>query len=208
MNPSSNARTRPVTPDLSDPRLGAHSLVHVVYSADEVRERVQALGRAIARELKPDEDLLVVGLLKGSFIFMADLVRAIPRPMKVDFIRVASYGSGSVTSGEVKLLYDPETSLEGRSVVIVEDIIDSGTTLQWLLPQLERRGPRRLEVCALLHKRIVALDPHPRWVGFDAPRDFLVGYGLDYGEQFRHLPYIGALEPGRQTPAGGAQEEE
>lgn len=181
-------------PESSDPRLGNHNLVRVVYSAQEVQQRILALGQAIDRELQQDEDLLVVGLLKGSFIFMADLVRAIPRPMKVDFIRVASYGSGSVSSGEVKLLYDPETSLEGRSVVIVEDIIDSGTTLRWLLPQLEKRGPRRLEVCALLHKRIVSLDPHPRWVGFDAPREFLVGYGLDYGEQFRHLPYIGALE--------------
>jgi len=180
--------------DPTDPRLGNHSLVRVVYSAQEVQNRVLELGRAIDRDLAPDEDVLVVGLLKGSFIFMADLVRAIPRPIKVDFIRVASYGSGSVSSGEVKLLYDPETSLNGRSVVIVEDIIDSGTTLQWLLPQLARRQPRRLEVCALLHKRIVSLDPHPRWVGFDAPQEFLVGYGLDYGEQFRHLPYIGTLE--------------
>lgn len=181
-------------PDSSDPRLGNHSLVRVVYSEEEVRERVVALGQAIDRDLAEDEDLLVVGLLKGSFIFMADLVRAIPRPMKVDFIRVASYGSGTVSSGDVRLLYDPETSLEGRSVVIVEDIIDSGTTLKWLLPQLQKRGPRRLEVCALLHKRIVSLDSHPRWVGFDAPREFLVGYGLDFGEQFRHLPYIGALQ--------------
>lgn len=177
-----------------DPRLGNYSLARVVYTAQEVEERVRELGLAIHESLDADEELLVVGLLKGSFVFMADLVRAIPRPLQVDFIRVASYGSGTVSSGEVRLLYDPETSLNGRSVVIVEDIIDSGTTLQWLLPQLALRGPRRLEVCALLHKRIVSLDPHPRWVGFEAPREFLVGYGLDCDEQFRHLPYIGALE--------------
>lgn len=180
--------------DRTDPRLGNQRLARVVYSAEEIRERVRELGRAIHGALAPDEDLLVVGLLKGSFVFMADLVRSIPRPLEVDFIRVASYGSGTVSSGEVKLLYDPETSLNGRSVVIVEDVIDSGTTLQWLLPQLALRQPRRLEVCALLHKGIVALDPQPRWVGFDAPQEFLVGYGLDCDEQFRHLPYVGALE--------------
>ena len=177
-----------------DPRLGNQSLARVVYSAGEVRERVAELGREIHEALDPDEELLLVGLLKGSFIFMADLARVIPRPVLVDFLRVSSYGSGTVSSGEVRLLYDPETSLKGRSVVIVEDIIDSGATLRRLIPQLEARGPRRLEVCALLHKRIASPDPNPRWVGFEAPREFLVGYGLDCGERFRHLPYIGALE--------------
>lgn len=180
--------------DAADPRLGNHTLSRVVYTAREVQERVAELGREIDLALEPDEDLLLVGLLKGSFVFMADLVRAIPRPLLVDFIRVSSYGAGTVSTGDVKLLYDPETSLKGRSVVIVEDIIDSGATLRRLIPQLQRRNPRRLEVCTLLHKRIASLDPHPRWVGFDAPEEFLVGYGLDCGERFRHLPYIGALE--------------
>lgn len=177
-----------------DPRLGNHEHVRVVYTAPEVQARVRELAEAIDREVAPDEDLLLVGLLKGSFVFLSDLARALPRPVEVDFMRVASYGSGTVSSGEVRLLHDAETSLKGRSVVIVEDVIDSGTTLRWLLPQLEAREPRRLEVCALLHKRIVSLDPHPRWVGFDAPREFLVGYGLDCAEQLRNLPYIGVLE--------------
>jgi hypoxanthine phosphoribosyltransferase len=180
--------------DGPDPRLGGRRLARILYSADAVQERVTEMALAIHRFVGMDEDLLVLGLLKGSFVFMADLVRAIPRPLEVDFIRVASYGTETVSRGEVELLYDPETSLKGRSVVIVEDIIDSGTTLQWLIPHLQEREPRRLEVCALLHKRIVSLDPHPRWVGFDAPREFLVGYGLDCAEQFRHLRYIGALE--------------
>lgn len=167
----------------------------MVYTALEVQTRVAELGHAIHQALDPEEDLLVLGLLKGAFVFMADLVRAIPRSLEVDFIQAASYGSDTVSSGEVRLLKDAAASLNGRSVVIVEDIIDSGTTLRWLLPRLRERGPRRLEVCALLHKRIVSLDPHPRWVGFDAPREFLVGYGLDCAERFRNLPYIGALDP-------------
>ena len=178
----------------NDPRLGNHRLTRVVYSAQEVQDRIQQMGVEIHQDLGPEEDLLVLGLLKGSFMFMADLVRAIPRPHQLDFMRVASYGKGTVSSGTVELLYDPETSLKGRSVVIVEDVIDSGTTLKWLLPKLQEREPYRLEVCTLLHKRIVSLDPHPRWVGFEAPKEFLVGYGLDCGEELRHLPYIGALE--------------
>lgn len=178
----------------TDPRLGNHRIARVVYTAEEIRRRVDELGQAIHAALEPDEDLLVIGLLKGSFVFMSDLIRAIPREVKVDFIRVASYGDRTSSSGDVSLLYDPETSLNGRSVVIVEDIVDTGTTLQWLIPRLRDRNPRRLEVCALLHKHIVSLDPHPRWVGFDAPKEFLVGYGLDYAEALRHLPYIASLE--------------
>ena len=109
-------------------------------------------------------------------------------------VRTASYGKSTVSSGTVDLLYDPETSLKGRTVVIVEDVIDSGTTLEWLLPRMREREPRRLEVCTILHKRIVSLDPHPRWVGFEAPKEFLVGYGLDCAEELRALPYIAALE--------------
>jgi hypoxanthine phosphoribosyltransferase len=135
----------------------------------------------------------VLGLLKGSFIFLADLVRRIQHPLQVDFLVASSYANSRKTSGEVDLLYDPEASLEGRSVILVEDIVDSGTTMNRLVPLLEGRGPRSLEVCALLHKRVVALDREPRWVGFDAPSEFLVGYGLDYGEDFRHLPFIGSL---------------
>lgn len=178
----------------SDPRLGDHKFSHMVYTAEQIQARISELGREIDDALDPDDELLVIGLLKGSVIFMADLCRAIPRPHELDFIRVASYGSAMETSGQVTLLYDPEASLRGRSVIIVEDVVDSGTTLRWLLPRLQERGPKRLEVCTLLHKHLVDLDPDPRWVGFDAPNEFLVGYGLDYAESLRHLPYICALE--------------
>ena len=124
---------------------------------------------------------------------LADLVREIQRPLHVDFLVASSYGSGTVSSGRVQLLYDPSASFRDRHVVVVEDIVDSGNTLRRLLPMLEARKPRSLDVCALLHKHVVHLPKEPRWVGFDAPKAFLVGYGLDYSENFRHLPFIGSL---------------
>src|SRR5690606_4477258 len=122
--------------------------------------------------------LLVLGLLKGSFIFLADLVREIRLPLQVDFLVAASYGGGTVSSGSVRLLYDPAASLTDRPVVLVEDIIDSGTTLARVVPLLEARGARSVEICALLHKRKAHLPKEARWVGFDAPAEFLIGYGL------------------------------
>jgi hypoxanthine phosphoribosyltransferase len=167
----------------------------VVYTADEIATRVTEMGREIAGAYPTAEPMLMLGLLKGSFIFMADLVRQISRPMTLDFLVAASYGDGTVTSGEVRLVYDPEIRLEGKHVVLVEDIVDSGTTMNRLIPMLEARGPRSLEVCALLHKRLAAeLAREPRWVGFDAPQEFLVGYGLDHSENFRNLPFIGSLK--------------
>ena len=180
--------------DVPDPRMGNREMSRMVYTADQIRARVAALGEEMHRAFDPGDPILLIGLLKGSFVFLADLVRAIPRPLEVDFLRVASYGSGMETSGSVELVHDAGASLNGRSVVIVEDIIDSGTTLQWLLPRLRARGPKRLDVCALLHKDRVTLEPPARWVGFRAPNEFLVGYGLDHAEAFRHLPYICALK--------------
>lgn len=168
-------------------------LRRTVFSEEVIQARVKEIAREITEAHGPDDDLLLLGLLKGSFIFMADLVRNIHRPLQVDFLVASSYGNKTVSSGQVRLVYDPEASLEGRSVILVEDIVDSGTTLNKLIPLLETRGPRSLEVCALLHKRAGKLDREPRWVGFDAPRDFLVGYGLDYSENFRHLPFIGSI---------------
>jgi hypoxanthine phosphoribosyltransferase len=164
-----------------------------VFSEDEVRTRVRALGAEISGAYTPDDRLLVLGLLKGSFLFLADLVRAIDVPLHVDFLVAASYGESQVSSGDLRLLYDPGSRFEGRAVIVVDDIVDSGHTLTRLLPMLERRGPASLEVCTLLHKRIRPLGWEPRWVGFDAPHEFLVGYGLDYAEDFRHLPYIASL---------------
>jgi hypoxanthine phosphoribosyltransferase len=174
-------------------RTGGHEVRRIIYSEAEIAQRVAEMGRDITAAY-PDGDLLVLGLLKGSFIFVADLVRQIARPLQLDFLVAASYGSGTVSSGEVRLVYDPEADLAGRHVLLVEDIIDSGKTLSRLIPLLRQRGPRSLELCALLHKRIApALGIEPRWVGFDAPREFLIGYGLDHSENFRNLPFIASL---------------
>ena len=176
-----------------DARLGGQELKRIVYSKDEVQERIRALGAEITAAYSAEDRLLILGLLKGSFLFLADLVRTIQLPLHVDFMVASSYGDDTVSSGDVRLLYDTSTSLKGRAVLLVEDIIDSGTTLNRLRPRLEARGPSSLEICALLHKRICTLDSPVRWVGFDAPNEFLVGYGLDHAENFRHLPYIASL---------------
>ena len=173
---------------LADPRLTA-----IVYSEERISQRVVDLGREIAGSYSEEDNLLLLGFLKGSFIFLADLARAIDLPHQIDFVMAASYGSDRVSSGDVKLLYDPEADLGGRSVIVVEDIVDSGNTVNRVVPLLESRGPRSLELCTLLQKRPARLVKQPRWVGFDAPDDFLVGYGLDCDENFRHLPYIASL---------------
>lgn len=173
---------------------GGQELRRIVYDEEQIARRVAEMGREISAAYAATDDLLALGLLKGSFIFMADLVRHIDPPLTVDFLVAASYGSGTVSSGEVQLLYDPEADVAERHVLLVEDIIDSGTTLNRLIPVLEGRHPRSLEVCALLHKRIATpLAREARWVGFDAPREFLVGYGLDHSERFRNLPFIASL---------------
>lgn len=173
---------------------GGRRLGRIVFAEERIAGRVAEMGREIAAAYPADEALLVLGLLKGSFIFLADLVRQIARPLHVDFLVVSSYGSGAVSSGQVRMLYDPEASLEGKHVLLVEDIIDSGTTLNRLVPILEERGPRSLELCTLLHKHAEnGLVREPRWVGFDAPPEFLIGYGLDYSEDFRNLPFIASL---------------
>lgn len=175
-------------------RMGGRPVRRVAFSAEEIAERVAAMGREIAAHYPPGAELLVLGLLKGSFIFVADLVREIDLPLHVDFLVASSYGAGTVSSGDVRLVYDPEARLEGKHVLLVEDIIDSGHTINRLMPILEQRGPRSLELCALLHKRICGpLVREARWVGFDAPPEFLVGYGLDHAENFRHLPFIASL---------------
>ena len=176
-----------------DTRQTGRELSRVVFTREEIQQRVAEMAQEISEAYGTEDQILVLGLLKGSFIFLADLVRLIQHPLQVDFLVASSYGNDTKTSGEVNLLYDPEASVEGRSVILVEDIIDSGTTMNRLIPLLEGRGPRSLEICALLHKRVATLEREPRWVGFDAPLEFLVGYGLDYGEDFRHLPYIGSL---------------
>jgi hypoxanthine phosphoribosyltransferase len=165
-----------------------------VYTADDIARRVHELGAEITAAY-PDGDLLVLGLLKGSFIFVSDLVRQVRRPLQIDFLVASSYGDDTVSSGNVKLLYDPETRLEGKHILLAEDIIDSGRTLNRLVKLLRARNPRSLEICALLHKHIASeLHQTVRFVGFNAPAEFLVGYGLDHAENFRHLPYIASLQ--------------
>jgi hypoxanthine phosphoribosyltransferase len=182
-----------MTPHSEAGRLAGQTRADVVYDEATVRARVQELAREITEAYTAEDRLLVLGLLKGSFIFHADLVREIRLPLQVDFLVAASYGTATESTGEVRLLYDPPSSFEGRAVLVVEDIIDTGTTLERLLPRLEARGPKSLELCALLHKRLPGVEVEPRWVGFDAPKAFLVGYGLDRAEDFRHLPYIARL---------------
>ena len=174
-------------------RLGGQEMGRVVYSQEAIAERVEELGREITAAYSEDDDLLLLGLLKGSFIFMADLVRAVDLPLQVDFLMASSYGNATRSSGDVRLMHDPKASLDGRAVIIVEDIVDSGNTINHLIPLLAERGARSMEICALLQKRLGTLIKEPRWVGFEAPREFLVGYGLDFGENFRHLPYIASL---------------
>lgn len=166
----------------------------ITYSEAAIAQRVEEMGNEITSWYPTGEDLLLLGLLKGSFIFMADIVRHIARPLHVDFLVAASYGAGTVSSGDLRLLYDPEATLKDRHVLLVEDIVDSGHTMNTLIPMLEKREPKSLEMVALLHKHIAEnLVKEPRWVGFDAPREFLVGYGLDHSENYRNLPFIASL---------------
>ena len=165
-----------------------------MYRKEEIAQRVHELGAEITAAY-PDGELLVLGLLKGSFIFLSDLVREIGRPIQVDFLVASSYGDGTESSGNVRLVYDPETELEGKHILLVEDIVDTGRTLSRLMDLLRARNPRSLEICALLHKHIATELRYPtRFIGFDAPNEFLVGYGLDHAENFRHLPYIASLQ--------------
>src|ERR687889_2332621 len=175
-------------------RTGGRPVKSIVFDEATIAEKVQELGAEITQAY-PDGELLVLGLLKGSFIFLSDLVRQICRPLQVDFLVASSYGDAIVSSGAVRLLYDPETRLEGKHILLVEDIIDTGKTLQRLMVLLGARRPRSLAICALLDKEL-ATEPRPelRFVGFKAPPAFLVGYGLDHAENFRHLPFIADLE--------------
>ncbi len=177
-----------------DPRLLGRKVARIAFDEPTIAGRVKQLGEQITTSY-PDGELLVLGLLKGSFIFLSDLVRQIVRPLQVDFLVASSYGESMVSSGNVRLLYDPETTLEGKHILLVEDIIDSGRTLSVLMDLLAVRQPKSLSICALLHKRIATeLRYDARFIGFDAPHEFLVGYGLDHAEDFRHLPYIASLE--------------
>jgi hypoxanthine phosphoribosyltransferase len=171
-----------------DPAIG-----EILVQPDDLRRRVRELAAEISRDYA-GKSLLLVGVLKGAVFFLSDLMRDLEVPCEVDFMAVASYGSATDSSGVVRILKDLDVAIEGRDVLIVEDIVDSGLTLQYLLRNLGARNPRSLEVCALLIKperRKVELTT--RYVGFEIPNKFAIGYGLDHGERFRNLPYVAAL---------------
>ena len=169
----------------ADPNLG-----EIVVSEDVLQRRIAELGAEITRDYEGRAPLLV-GVLKGAFIFMSDLARAIRLPVEFDFMAVSSYGSATKTSGLVRIVKDLYLDLSGRDVVVVEDIVDSGLTLSYLRRNLHARGPASLEVCALFVKAgLQKSDPDLRYVGFPIPPDFVVGYGLDASERYRNLPYI------------------
>ena len=166
----------------------------VLVSADELQRRVGELGEQISRDYA-GRSLLLVGVLKGAVFFLSDLMRFIDIPVELDFMAVASYGSATDSSGVVRILKDLDTAIEGRDVLIVEDIVDSGLTLQYLMRNLGSRNPRTLEVCALLTKpERRKVDLPTRYVGFEIPDRFVVGYGLDYEEHHRNLPFVAVLE--------------
>jgi hypoxanthine phosphoribosyltransferase len=165
-----------------------------LYSEEAIRRRVAELAAAIRADAGGGE-LVLVGILKGAFVFLADLIRALEIPLRVDFVRVASYGERAESAGRVAITKDVELDLAGRDVVVVEDILDSGLTARVVLEHLARRGARRLRLCALVDKRErrrVSVDPD--YVGFVLERGFIVGYGIDYAERYRHLPAIYTLE--------------
>jgi hypoxanthine phosphoribosyltransferase len=173
--------------------MAAAVIGEILVQRDELAHRVRALGAEISRDYRGRE-LFLVGVLKGAVFFLSDLMRHLEVPCEVDFMAVASYGSSTDSSGVVRILKDLDAPIEGREVLIVEDIVDSGLTLSYLLRTLQARGPRSLEVCALLTKperRKVELPI--RYVGFEIPNRFAIGYGLDHAERFRNLPYVAAL---------------
>ncbi len=175
----------------------------VLVSEEQIHARTCELGAELGRDYAAtDEDLLLVTVLKGAVMFVTDLARAIPVPTQLEFMAVSSYGSSTSSSGVVRILKDLDRDIAGRDVLIVEDIVDSGLTLSWLLRNLATRQPKSLRVCTLLRKPdAVRTDVDIAYVGFDIPNDFVVGYGLDYAERYRDLPYIGTLEPKVYEPS-------
>jgi hypoxanthine phosphoribosyltransferase len=165
--------------------------LQVVISEEQLQSRIRELGKEISADYEGRAPLLV-GVLKGAFVFMADLARTIDLPVEFDFMAVASYGAATKSSGVVRIVKDLDADLTGRDVLVVEDIVDSGLTLAYLRRNLMARHPASLEVCALLVKQgLQRDDPNLKYVGFTIPPEFVVGYGLDHAEKFRNLPYVG-----------------
>ena len=170
-------------------------LEHVLLTEEQIQDRIRELAAVIDADYH-DKDLLLVGVLKGAVMVMADLARALHRSVDMDWMAVSSYGSGTTSSGVVRILKDLDGDLSNRNVLVVEDILDSGLTLSWLLKNLSSRGPESVEVFTLLRKPdAMKVNVAPRYIGFDIPNEFVVGYGLDYAERYRNLRCVGTLAP-------------
>jgi hypoxanthine phosphoribosyltransferase len=168
----------------------------VLFSETQIAERVQALGRQIADDYRDRGNLLLIGVLRGVAVFFGDMMRAIDLPMDIDFMSISSYGSSTRSSGVVRILKDLDENITGRHVIILEDIIDTGLTLSYLVRLLQERRPASLEICTLLDKPSRRLIEVPvKYTGFTIPDQFVVGYGLDYDQKFRNLPFVGVLKP-------------
>lgn len=169
--------------------------MNVMISAEDIQHKVKQLGEQInAHYAKSDNELVLIGLLRGSVIFMADLCRAIEKPHELDFMTVSSYGGGTVSSRDVKILKDLDGEIFGKDVLVVEDIIDSGNTLSKVMEMLQTRNPNSIELCTLVSKPSRReIDLEVRFLGFEVEDRFIVGYGLDYDQKYRHLPYIGEI---------------
>ncbi|MBC6443162.1 MAG: hypoxanthine phosphoribosyltransferase [Rhodobacteraceae bacterium] len=169
-------------------------VIEEILSANAIAARVAVLARNITDHFRDTEKLVVIGLLRGSFVFVADLVRGIDLAVEVDFLEVSSYGAAMESSREVRILKDLSGEIKGRDVLVVEDIVDTGHTLHHVLDMLQTRGPKRLEICALLDKPSRReVEIRATWTGFEIPDKFVVGYGVDYAQRDRNLPYIGTV---------------
>lgn len=170
-------------------------VAEILFTEEQISEIVKGIGERISKDYQ-NKNLVMISVLKGSLIFMADLMRSVSIPCSIDFLSVSSYGNGTTTTGEVRILKDLDSTLEGKDVLVVEDILDSGVTLSFLLKNLSARHPESIRLCTLLDKperRRVNIQAD--YVGTTVPDQFIVGYGLDYAEKYRNLPYIGVLKP-------------
>ena len=174
-------------------------IAEVLFTEQEIADRVREMGGAITRDYADaarDGGIVLVSVLRGAAIFMADLARKIELPLEMDYMAISSYGNGAKSSGVVRILKDLSSEIEGRHVIVAEDILDSGLTLKYLLKNLSSRNPASLEMATLLRKQTLAQAKIDcRYVGFECPDEFIVGYGLDFAERYRNLPYIGILKP-------------
>lgn len=181
--------------------MGERFLMHddvkeILFTQEQIRDCVHEMGAQITRDYSGKDDLVVVSVLRGAAIFMADLVREIQLPLEMDFMAVSSYGSAAQTSGVVKIVKDLDTPIEGKHVIIAEDILDSGLTLERVVKMLAERNPASIEVAAFLRKTgAQRVDVDCKYIGFECPNDYVVGYGLDFAQRYRNLPYVGVLKP-------------